>query len=262
MSVNPTNFNSINYDTRYTHARFESQQEPSLSFQGGGIPNESVCELELNNNLSNENEDIKNLFNTTDLEELAKEIDRFNPYNFECETDISLNLNFFQSKELGSFDETSTDSRQVPEQNPSIDDTDRPRASKKRKREPSIQGESDTPNSKSKLQEYILERKGILAKGQLLTDDSMLVKKGSTACMETVPSIARGYLKLRKELLNKKILVPDSGNKKYIFTNDYTFGNWTIAASVISGVCVSGSKFWKNSSIQSIKAIKLKRKNS
>ncbi len=214
----------------------------SNNYSGLGSQHES----ESNNNLSNENEAIEELFETNYSEELIKKIDSFNPFKVECETDISLNLNFFEFKDLGSFDETSTDSRQVPEQNLSIDDTDRPRAPKKRKREPSIQGESDTPNSKSKPKEYTLDSKGILAKGQHLEGNLMRVKKGSTACKEMAKSISENYSTLRNQLLDNKILVLDSLKEKYEFTSAYTFQSPTQAASVIRGANTNGRTSWKN----------------
>ncbi len=284
MSTQPVYFNPINYPLT-NYSGLESQQKSGLCFQDCDVHNGSVSELEPNSNYSNVN---KNSFNTKSLEKLA-----YKTHQVIVGANISLDSS--EPKYLGAFDETTANSQSVLKQTSLNDDTDCLRESNKRKRESSAQARisqkrpkgwifhtanpavkknlkkpsnfqdvGDAPNSKSESDEYTLRRKEILATGQLLKDNSMLVKKGSTACIETVASMHNGYLRLREKLLKKNILGldPDSENKNYIFKDEYIFRTPSLAASVISGANASGSDYWKNRSNQSIKAVELKKKNS
>jgi hypothetical protein len=83
---------------------------------------------------------------------------------------------------------------------------------------------------------------GVLAKGELI-GSRMRVQKGSTASLATQPSLTTKYVALRKELINKGVLI---GVNSYLeFTQDFEFESPAQAAVIICGYSVSAPMYWR-----------------
>lgn len=100
--------------------------------------------------------------------------------------------------------------------------------------------------------ELFLKAKGIEARG-VDGADGFVVRAGSQAVKDEVPSI-HGYLsELRKALLAQGVLVPDGA--AYRLTQDYAFNSPSTAAGVILGRSANGRTEWKDASSRTLKEI-------
>ncbi len=97
--------------------------------------------------------------------------------------------------------------------------------------------------------------KGVLATGYE-SSQGFVVQAGSQAVMDTVPSMAqhvRGMFALRQELISNGVLALADG--LYQFTQDYSFGSPSTAASVVLGRSANGRVEWKNADGRTLKEI-------
>lgn len=104
----------------------------------------------------------------------------------------------------------------------------------------------------SKAGDLILKGKGITARGRETTE-GFIVRVGSQAVKEEVPSI-HGYLsELRRALVNQGVL-EDAGST-YRLTQDYTFNSSSTAAGVLLGRSANGRQEWKDAKGRTLKEI-------
>jgi hypothetical protein len=75
----------------------------------------------------------------------------------------------------------------------------------------------------------------------------------SQAVRDEVPSIHRYMSVLRKELIEKGVLVDTE--KSYIFTQDYEFNSPSTAAGIVLGRSANGRIEWKDSKGVTLKAL-------
>jgi hypothetical protein len=105
-------------------------------------------------------------------------------------------------------------------------------------------------------QHFVLTNKGVHAEGYESTD-GFVVKKGSTAVVETVPSAHAFSVSLRQELQKSGIL--KQRNAQFLeFTEDYEFSSPSTAAAVLVGASINGRDFWKNPEGISLKELQTK----
>ncbi|MBU1405323.1 MAG: GIY-YIG nuclease family protein [Proteobacteria bacterium] len=76
----------------------------------------------------------------------------------------------------------------------------------------------------------------------IITDEGMVVLAGSQATKKPLPSLARGYLSLRENLIAKGVL--SENNDILVFTQDQLFSSPSQAASIILGSSRNGPKEW------------------
>ena len=99
-------------------------------------------------------------------------------------------------------------------------------------------GTPTTPRSKT----LFISAKGIKADGAE-TSDGFVVRTGSGAVRDEVPS-CHAYLKeLRAALIANGVLAPSATG--YTFTQDYTFASPSTAAGVVQGRAANGRVDWK-----------------
>lgn len=104
----------------------------------------------------------------------------------------------------------------------------------------------------AKSRELFLRAKGIEARG-VDGADGFVVRAGSQAVKDEVPSI-HGYLsELRKALLAQGVLVPDGA--AYRLTQDYAFDSPSTAAGVLLGRSANGRIEWRDASGRTLKQI-------
>jgi Domain of unknown function (DUF4357) len=89
---------------------------------------------------------------------------------------------------------------------------------------------------------YIKAVRGADAQGKP-TSDGFVVFKGSKAALTTVPSITSSFIKLRQNLIDKKIMIPNGENLE--FTEDYVFSSPSTAAVMVMGRNANGLEEWK-----------------
>lgn len=90
----------------------------------------------------------------------------------------------------------------------------------------------------------LIECKGKLAHAEgEYTEDGLVVFSGSTSNISQTASLASWVVNIREELVEKKVLVEDSG--VYRFTNDYIFSSPSAAAAVVLGRSANGWSEWK-----------------
>ena len=77
-----------------------------------------------------------------------------------------------------------------------------------------------------------------------IINNKYVVLKGSTAVMDSRPSIPNVLVKLRQDLVDTGIML-NNGNGLYIFMQDATFNSPSYAASAIVGGAANGRKLWK-----------------
>jgi hypothetical protein len=107
---------------------------------------------------------------------------------------------------------------------------------------------ADVPKS----QELILKAKGIEARG-VDSAEGFVVRAGSQAVKEEVPSILSHLRELRQSLLNQGVLV-DAG-EVYRLTQDYTFNSPSLAAGVLLGRSANGRTEWRDANGRTLKEI-------
>lgn len=105
-----------------------------------------------------------------------------------------------------------------------------------------------------KSPELTLRGKGIEAVG-LETSQGFLVEEGSSGVSDgnVRTSLSEGNRRLRRELLDKGVLVTDGGNLRLV--QDYIFDSPSAAAAVLLGNSVNGREAWKDKDGKTLKEI-------
>lgn len=106
----------------------------------------------------------------------------------------------------------------------------------------------DTPSSRH----LFLRAKGIEARG-VDSAEGFVVRVGSQAVKDEVPSIHSYLAQLRKSLLSLGVLEP--AGAVYQLTQDYTFSSPSTAAGVLLGHSANGRIVWKDAKGRSLKEI-------
>jgi hypothetical protein len=115
----------------------------------------------------------------------------------------------------------------------------------------------ERPMLVSKIRQLlILAKKGIRAEGYE-SDDGFIVKKGSTAVVDTVRSAHAFSVSLRQELQKNGILKKRTP-QSLEFTEDYEFSSPSTAAAVLVGASANGRDFWKTREGVSLKQLQAK----
>jgi len=76
-----------------------------------------------------------------------------------------------------------------------------------------------------------------------LVEGEFVVKSGSLARTQEVPSIPPSTRALREELVTSGVLVPEKAGLK--FTQDYAFSSPSGSAQVVAGASVNGRNYWR-----------------
>ena len=90
---------------------------------------------------------------------------------------------------------------------------------------------------------FFLGVKGVRAQGYE-SSQGFVVQVGSTAAVESLPSIQPFTEGIRKRLIQEKVLIADEGFLR--FSQDYVFSSSSTAASVVLGRSASGPGEWKD----------------
>jgi len=106
------------------------------------------------------------------------------------------------------------------------------------------------PGKKSR--DLILKGKGIEARGQD-TAEGFVVRAGSLAVKEEVPSLHENLKELRRVLLDQGVFVDEDTH--YRLTQDYTFNSPSTAAGVLLGRSANGRIEWKDAQGRTLKEI-------
>jgi hypothetical protein len=91
----------------------------------------------------------------------------------------------------------------------------------------------------------------------LQTDEGIVVLQGSEAAKEYTNSLQRGYVELRKRLIDNGIL--KLVNDKYIFQSNTLFDTASPAAAIVVGYNINGPASWKDKSGRTLKEIEKER---
>lgn len=86
-----------------------------------------------------------------------------------------------------------------------------------------------------------------------ITDEGIVVLKGSFATSNPAGSLSVGYQKLRDDLIKSEVMVESNG--KYVFTSDQLFTSPSQAAAVIVGYSINGRDAWRSENGQTLKSI-------
>ncbi len=106
--------------------------------------------------------------------------------------------------------------------------------------------QAQTPQTRGR--ELILKAKGIEARAE-----GFVVRGGSQAVKEEVPSIHAYLAELRKTLLAQGVLVPDGSALRV--TQDYVFNSPSTAAGVLLGRSANGRTEWRDAKGRTLKEI-------
>jgi hypothetical protein len=87
----------------------------------------------------------------------------------------------------------------------------------------------------------------------LLTDEGVVVLKGSEALAQLKESLTPGYKKIKRDLLNSGKLTEENG--KLILQVDYLFNSPSAAAGILIGQASNGRVLWKDASGRTIAQI-------
>ena len=90
---------------------------------------------------------------------------------------------------------------------------------------------------------YLIKTKSIEAK-MIETDQGYIIKKGSEANKNTTPSFPETYKKMRRKLLETKILIEKED--KLEFAEDTVFNSPSAASNIVLGRSSNGSTEWIN----------------
>lgn len=104
----------------------------------------------------------------------------------------------------------------------------------------------------AKGRELLLKAKGIEARG-MDTAEGFVVRAGSQAVKEEVPSIHAYLVELRKTLLAQGVLMPDG--PVWRMTQDYAFNSPSTAAGVLLGRSANGRMEWRDAKGRTLKEI-------
>ena len=102
--------------------------------------------------------------------------------------------------------------------------------------------------------ELTCKGKGLLARGYESTQ-GFVVKAGSQAAVQAVPSVPPGTLAMRQQLQDLGVMV-EQGNT-YAFTQDYAFSSPSTAASVVLGRSANGRLEWKDAQGRALKVLQV-----
>ncbi|MDX5446635.1 MAG: GIY-YIG nuclease family protein [Zoogloeaceae bacterium] len=102
--------------------------------------------------------------------------------------------------------------------------------------------------------EYLIKSKEYKAK-MVEGDDGFVVRAGSEAALTTSKSIAVGWLKIRKKLLDAGVLTQEGD--RYVFSEDATFSSPSAASSVILGRQAPGPINWVLPDGRTYKAVQI-----
>ncbi len=94
----------------------------------------------------------------------------------------------------------------------------------------------------------------------MLTDEGVVVLKGSQALTTVQPSLSKGYTKLRSNLEEKGILIPFG--ERFLASEDILFTSASQAAAVLLGYPCSGPDYWRDSSGKTLKEIEAEYSNA
>ena len=100
---------------------------------------------------------------------------------------------------------------------------------------------------------FWLKNRGVVAQGYE-SEDGFVVKKGSTAALEPVPSAHPFSVTLRAELLASGIFQARD-TQFWELTDDYEFSSPSTAAAVLVGASINGRDYWKTADGVSLKEI-------
>ena len=75
------------------------------------------------------------------------------------------------------------------------------------------------------------------------SDGEIFVKKGSRARLKTTPTIPKGTVALRENLLKSEILLEQQGT--LLFTSDYVFPSVSAAPAAVPGASANGRISWR-----------------
>lgn len=92
-----------------------------------------------------------------------------------------------------------------------------------------------------------------------MTDEGIVVLKGSAAVKDLQSSLTGGYVTIRERLVSKGIIQMD--DNKYIFQENYLFPSPSQAASIIVGYSINGREHWRNNQGVSLKEIENRASN-
>jgi hypothetical protein len=109
--------------------------------------------------------------------------------------------------------------------------------------------------AKSLEERYFCKSKEANAEA-LITDEGVLVLKGSQVNSEETQAIKKWTSEMRSSLTTQNILKESNG--AIIFTEDYLFKSPSSAAAVILGHSANGWKHWKNAKGKSLDEVKRK----
>jgi len=76
----------------------------------------------------------------------------------------------------------------------------------------------------------------------LLSDEGIVVLKGSKAALTVKKSLSNGYKKLRNKLIESKMLNEQNGI--FVLSQDYLFTSPTQAAAILVGYAINGRNHW------------------
>jgi len=100
--------------------------------------------------------------------------------------------------------------------------------------------------------DLFLKAKGIEARG-VDSSEGFVVRAGSRAVRDEVPSCHAYLVALRQSLLQQEVLVPESAG--YRVAQDYTFNSPSTAAGVLLGRSANGRVEWKDSKGRTLKEV-------
>ena len=103
---------------------------------------------------------------------------------------------------------------------------------------------SKTPHSPivMPIEQFVMKGRGVTAYGELRSD-GFLVKEGSEAARQPVPSFDGSYFALRSELIEKGVLQDNDGVLR--FSQDHLFRSPSAAGSVVRGRTTNGRSEWR-----------------
>ncbi|HIF9253570.1 TPA: DUF4357 domain-containing protein [Photobacterium damselae] len=116
---------------------------------------------------------------------------------------------------------------------------------------------SQTASPQANQQENIvlqLKVKKVDAKA-MLTDEGIVVLKGSQALATVQPSLSKGYTKLRSNLEEKCVLTPAPSGDRLIAAEDILFTSASQASAILLGYPCGGPDYWRDSSGKTLKDI-------
>lgn len=87
---------------------------------------------------------------------------------------------------------------------------------------------------------FLQDRSGAKASGKP-TSEGFVIFKGSIVAEKVASSLSQSVIAKRQALFNKQII-----NDDYTFTQDWSFGSPSLAASIVVGYSINGRTAWKN----------------